>query len=87
MHATGSLETDKTMITKTELNFMIDCIVTDLATYLMQDYGVNEAEALRIIYNSEYYTRLVDSSTGFYIESSPYNYHFLHHELDYGKVA
>ena len=75
------------MTTKTEQNFMIDCIVTDLATYLTNDYGCDEAEALRTIYNSEYYTRLADTSSGFYIESSAYNYHFLRHELDYGKVA
>lgn len=75
------------MTTMIEQDFMVDCIVTDLATYLMQDYGIDEAEALRTIYNSEYYFKLVDTTTGFYIESSAYNYHYLKHEIDYGKVA
>ena len=75
------------MTTKIEQNFMIDCILTDLAIYLMRDYGYDEAEALQTVYNSEYYTRLVDTSTSFYTESSAYNYHFLRHELEYGKVA
>lgn len=75
------------MTTKTEQDFMIDCIVTDLAVYLMRDYGLSEAEALRTIFTSEYYERLVDVSTGFYIESSAYNYHYLKHEIEFGKVA
>jgi hypothetical protein len=75
------------MTTKTEQEFMIDCIVTDLATYLMRDYNIDEAEALRTIFNSEYYERLVDLSTEFYIESSAYNYRYLLHELEFGKVA
>lgn len=75
------------MTTKTEQNFMIDCIVTDLVTYIMNDYGLNEAEAMSAVFNSEYYNRLVDTSTDLYIESSAYNYHLLRHELDYGKVA
>lgn len=75
------------MTTKTEQDFMIDCIVTDLITYLINDYGLGEAEALNTVFNSEYYTRLVDTSTDLYIESSAYNYRLLRHELDYGKVA
>ncbi len=74
------------MTTKTEQAFMIDCIVADLAIYLMRDYHLDEEEALRTIYNSEYYERLSDPSTGFFIESSPYNYHHLRHELQYGTV-
>lgn len=72
------------MTTQTEQDFMVDCIVTDLATYLMRDYGMSEAEALRTIYNSEHYNRLTDPTTGFYIESSPYNYQYLKQELHNG---
>lgn len=75
------------MTTQIEKNFMIDCIVTDLATFLIRDYHFNEAEALRTIYSSEYYDRLSDTATGFYTESSLYNYHYLRHELEYGKIA
>ena len=66
---------------------MIDCIVTDLVTYLITDYNLSETEAMSTVFNSEYYTRLVDTSTDLYIESSAYNYYLLRHELDYGKVA
>ncbi|MBO4740111.1 MAG: hypothetical protein J5605_00535 [Bacteroidales bacterium] len=75
------------MTTKNEQNFLIDCIITDLATFLMKDYGVDEAGALRTIYNSEYYSRLADISTGFYLDSSLYNYHYLRHELEHDKIA
>ena len=75
------------MTTKTEQDFMIDCILTDLALLLMQDYNMNETEAMRTVYGSEYYERLVDLETGFYMESSAYNYRYLRHEMEYGKVV
>ena len=75
------------MTTKTEQDFMIDCILTDLALLLMQDYNMSETEAMRTVYGSEYYGRLVDLETGFYMESSAYNYRYLRHEMEYGKVV
>lgn len=75
------------MTTKAEQDFMIDCILTDLVVYLMKDYGMSEAEAMRTVYGSEYYERLVDLETGFYMESSAYNYRYLCHEMEYGKVV
>ena len=75
------------MTTKAEQDFMIDCILSDLTTYLMQDYGMTIENALSTIYNSEYYERLNNPDTGFYHESSPYNYHYLQHEIEYGKLV
>ena len=66
---------------------MIDCILSDLATYLIQDYGMTVEKAMATIYNSEYYERLNNLDTGLYCESSPYNYHQLQHEIEYGKIA
>ena len=70
------------MTTPTEQKFMIDCIVTDISLYLMRDYGVSEEKALATIYNSNYYLRLSDTSTGFFVESSAYNYSYLRKELE-----
>jgi hypothetical protein len=75
------------MTTQTEREFMIDSIIADLTTYLMQDYNMSVEKALSTIYNSEYYDRLNNINTGLYYESSPYNYHYLKHEIDYGKMA
>ena len=75
------------MTTQTEKNFMIDCILSDLATYLTRDYGMTIEEALSTVYNSEYYERLNNPETGFYCESSPYNYRYLQREIEYGKPA
>lgn len=73
------------MTTKSEQDFMIDCIMSDLTVYLMRDYNITMEKALSTIYNSEYYNRLNNIDTGLYCESSPYNYHFLQHEIESGK--
>lgn len=70
------------MTTQSEQAFMIDCIMSDLASYLMRDYNMTIEKALATIYNSKYYDRLNNIDTGLYCESSPYNYHYLQHEIE-----
>jgi hypothetical protein len=70
-----------------EQKFLIDCIIDDIANYLIEDRGISIMEALDIIYNSQFYDKLTDLETGLYYQSSGYNYEFLKHELKYGKIA
>lgn len=75
------------MTTQTEQEFMIDCIMSDLTAYLMHDYDMTLEKALSTIYNSEYYDRLNNTDSGLYYESSPYNYHYLQHEIESNRTA
>lgn len=75
------------MTTQSEQEFMIDCIMSDLTAYLMRDYSMSIEKALSTIYNSKYYNFLNDTNTGLYCESSLYNYHYLKHEIEFGRTA
>lgn len=70
-----------------EIKFLIDSLVEDMATYLMEDKNMSMTEALDTVYNSQTYDKIKDVSTGLYFQSSDYNYDILKHELKYGKVG
>ena len=71
----------------TKEQFLIDSIIDDVSTYLINDNGLTIIEALDIVYNSQFYEKLSDLKTGLYYQSSAYNYELLKQELKYGKVA
>ena len=70
-----------------EEKFLVDCIIADLAFYLVEDEGLSVNDALNTVYNSEYYELLNNLDTELYIRSSLNNYHYLRKELDYGKIT
>lgn len=70
-----------------EQKFLIDCVINDIARYLIEDKGISLTDALDIIYNSQFIDKLNDVETGLYYQGSPYNYEYLKHELLYGKIA
>lgn len=45
------------------------------------------SEAMDTFYNSQLYEKIMDKETGLYIQSAPYNYEFLKHELEFGKIV
>ncbi len=67
--------------------FLIDCIITDLASYLVEQDGITIGEALSTIYDSEYYEKLINLDTELYLRGSLNNYHYLRQELDYGRIS
>ena len=68
-----------------EQKFLIDCIIADLAMYLVEDKGMTMSDALNTVYNSEYYNLLNNLDTELYLRGSLNNYHYLCRELDSGK--
>ena len=38
-------------------------------------------------YNSQLYEKILDKETGLYIQSAPYNYELLKHEIEFGKIV
>lgn len=49
--------------------FMIECITTELTDYVMRDYHLGMKEALDMVYNSETYSKLLNTDSGLYYQS------------------
>ena len=65
----------------TEIQYMNECMMRDLAMMLIKKYNVSLSEALDILYNSETCEKLQDERTGLYFQSPVYVFDFLQKEL------
>lgn len=74
-------------MTDSDFNYMKEPIATDLAELLAKDFGMDIAESLDTLYNSETYAKLSDPNTGLYFQSVQYVYSFLKNELNTGTIA
>ena len=70
-----------------EFKYMKDSIAADLIEYLVADYKLCTSEALNVLYESETFSKLSDSATGLYFQSSKYVYTFLQNELETGVLS
>ena len=71
----------------TDIQYLNECMVRDLAMMLIGKYNVTLAEALDMLYNSETYEKLQNPCTGLYFQSPVYVFDFLQRELEQGKIA
>ena len=69
-----------------DIQFQIECLSTELATLLMDEYGWDMKRALDELYLSETYKRLNDPESGLYYEGSIYVFSFLKNEIETGVV-
>ncbi|MBQ0063451.1 MAG: hypothetical protein KBS94_05435 [Prevotella sp.] len=60
---------------------MIECLTTDLATMLIEDYGYTMEKALDTLYKSHTYEKLERDSTSLYYQSPVYVMEHLMEEL------
>ena len=65
-------------------DYLVTRIVDEMTEFLMTDNGLDIAEALDVIYNSETYAKLQDTETGIYAESPSYVYELLSKEYHTG---
>ena len=77
----------QTKLTPGQINILINAVVKDMATWLMEDFKYSLEEALDCVYSSELFESLQDLSTGLYCQSSGYNYELLKDELKFGRIA
>ena len=68
-----------------DIEYQIECTTRDLATYLVKDFSFDEVKALRTVYNSETYAKLLDPKTGLYFQSPLYVYDYLKNEIKTGR--
>lgn len=66
---------------------LMEGVTQDLIAYLVEDKGYTIEKATEVVYTSEVYTKLMDSETGLYRESSAYVMDLLIDELTYGKIV
>ena len=69
----------------TKETFMIEEISKEIV--LIQEHQMDMDEALRALYTSDTYARLINLNTGLYSQSTAYVYEYLERELATGKVA
>ena len=71
----------------TDFEYQIECTTRDLADKLVEDFSMTVPEALRVVYNSETYEKLINPKTGLYFQSPLYVYDFLKNEVFTGKMS
>lgn len=71
----------------TDIQYINECMMRDLAVMLIEEYKISLEQALDILYNSETYEKLNDPRTGLYFQSPVYVYDFLQKELKSGKIS
>lgn len=71
----------------TDFEYQIECTTRDLANRLVRDFSMTVTEALRVVYNSETYEKLINPKTGLYFQSPLYVYDFLKNEVLTGKMS
>lgn len=65
--------------------YLAECIVSEMALWLIQDRSLSLSEALNVIYNSQTFEKLQNPQTSLYQESSAYDYELLSSEIRNGK--
>ena len=71
----------------TKETFMIEEISKEIIGLLMSERGLSMEDALRTLYTSDTYSKLIDLSTGLYSQSTAYVYEYLDKELSSGKMS
>ena len=71
----------------TDFEYLIECTTRDLADKLVGDFSMTVPQALRVVYNSETYEKLINPKTGLYFQSPLYVYDFLKNEVLTGRIS
>ena len=68
-------------------DYLIENIAKDIILLLMEDFNMDMKTALHTLYTSDTYTKLQDTKTGLYFQSTHYVYDFLKNEIKSGKMS
>mgnify|MGYP007102106772 CR=1 FL=1 len=66
---------------------MIEYMVQDLVEMLTENQKIEYDVAMRMIYDSQVYEKVIDTETGLYRESPAYVYGLLQDELNFGHIV
>lgn len=65
---------------------MIEYMIQDLVGMLSENAAIEYDEAMRVIYSSEIYNKIMDVETELYKDSPAYVYGLLQDELNFGHI-
>ena len=65
---------------------MIEYMIQDLVGVLSENAAIEYDEAMRVIYSSEIYNKIMDVETELYKDSPAYVYGLLQDELNFGHI-
>lgn len=68
-------------------DYLIENIAKDIVLLLMEDFNMDMKTALHTLCTSDTYTKLQDTKTGLYFQSTRYVYDFLKNEIKSGKMS
>ena len=71
----------------TKEQFMIEEISKEIVLLLMEEHQMDMREALKALYTSDTYSRLINHDTGLNAQSTAYVYEYLEKELEKGKMV
>lgn len=75
-------------MTKLQLqDFLIAYTIDRMTEFMVEEHGVSIADALHFIYNSETYSKLIQTENGLYHESPGYVYELLEKEYQENSDA
>lgn len=80
MHRKGNTAFEEIM-NENEFQFVMDCDVESLVSFLQDDYQLPLSEAFEKVYSSKTFEKLKDRQTGLYLQSPAYIYTFLMEEI------
>ena len=69
-----------------DIQFQIECLTSELAEMLMNEYGWDIRRALDELYSSTTYHKLNDPECGLYYQSSVFIFQFLKNEIETGRL-
>jgi hypothetical protein len=70
-----------------KIKFMKNFVTTEVITFLIEDFGFSEQEAMKVFYNSQVFEKLCDTETGLYRESGGYVYELYKSEKEHGRLV
>lgn len=73
-------------VTDVEINQMKEYVARQLVQLLMERKSLTMIEAFDVLYNSDTYNKLSDTSTGLYYQSPRYVYAYLDREMTQGRL-
>ena len=80
MHNKSNITLEETM-NENEFQFVMDCDVESLVSFLQEDYHLSLSDAFEKVYSSRTFDKLKNRQTGLYLQSPAYIYGFLQEEL------
>lgn len=70
-------------MTTTDQQFLIECLCEELIPMLMEEYGLTDMEAIKLLYQSNTFAKIEEPQTGLYYQGAVYVFEYLKEEISH----